>query len=314
MLILDIIVFAADSRALVEATSNFSFLDRQRIRLRTMRQDMVQRTVQLKNAGKQQEHILPEYDKHENDDMIQAMHDARLEDRKKSAWKRKYRRRWNYMLTGDKSLLEDEDERVRDVVDLILAARSGNYIEVMDIVMHPTDPVSPNAMNEDGLTATYATLLMILKREVLDSEADLAMLGMSKWERFCKLFAHKKENEPKLDLVLRCLLFMGGNVDFRFLEPSVDGVAAMHNACEAGACDMVDWLLKKGTDMNIRTTLQNKTPLMVALEHNQLEVVNLLLRRGVMLHLDLVDAKGWTALHYAAVYARPELAVVSNIE
>lgn len=208
-------------------------------------------------------------------------------------------------------MLEDEDDKVRDVVDLILAARSGNYIEVMDIVMHPTHPVSPNLMNEDGITATYATLLMILRRELLDSEADLAMLGLSKWERFLKLITRKKENEPKLDLVLRVLLFKGGNVDFRFLEPSVDGVAMMHNAAEAGACDMIDWLLKKGTDMNIRTSLQQKTPLMVALEFNQLEVVNLLLRRGVMLHLDLVDAKGWTALHYAAVYARPELAVVS---
>ena len=57
--------------------------------------------------------------------------------------------------------------------------------------------------------------------------------------------------------------------------------------------------------------MQKKTPLMVALEHNQLEVVDLLLKRGVMMHLQVKDANGWTALHYAASFARLELSVVS---
>jgi hypothetical protein len=65
-----------------------------------------------------------------------------------------------------------------------------------------------------------------------------------------------------------------------------------------------------GTDINLRTKLLKKTPLMVALEHNQLEVVDLLLKRGVMMHLELTDASGWTALHYAACFARVELSVV----
>jgi ankyrin repeat protein len=65
-----------------------------------------------------------------------------------------------------------------------------------------------------------------------------------------------------------------------------------------------------GTDINIRTAIQQKTPLMLALEHNQLEVVDLLLKRGVMMHLQLKDANGWTALHYAACFARVELSVV----
>lgn len=65
-----------------------------------------------------------------------------------------------------------------------------------------------------------------------------------------------------------------------------------------------------GTDINLRTAMQQKTPLMVALEHNQLEVVDLLLKRGVMMHLQLKDANGWTALHYAASFARLELSVV----
>ena len=295
----------------MEATDNISLLDRLRIRVRTMRQDMVQRTIQLKTAGRTQEHILPEYSKEENADMMMALFEARQADREKNKTSRKYRRLFNYYLTGDKSMLEEEERKVRDVQDLVLAARSGNYSEVMDIVLHPTDPVSPNAVNEDGVTATYATLQMILKREVLDSEADLAMLATSRWERVYRLVVRAKEMEPKLDLVLRALLYTGGNVDFKKLEPGVDGFATMHSAVEAGALEMIDWLLKKGTDINIRTSLQQKTPLMLAMEYSQLEVVNLLLRRGVMIHLELVDVNGWTALHYAAAYSRIELAVVS---
>lgn len=83
----------------MEATSNFTFLDRWRIYIRTMKQDMVQRTVQLKN-NKTQEHILPEYEKDANNDLIESMYEARLLDRKKSAWRRKWKRRFRYMITS----------------------------------------------------------------------------------------------------------------------------------------------------------------------------------------------------------------------
>jgi hypothetical protein len=125
---------------------------------------------------------------------------------------------------------------------------TGNYIDVLEIILHPTQPVSPNQQNEDGITATYATLMMILKREVLDSEADLANIGLSKFERFWKAMRKKIELEPKLDLVLRALLYCGGKVDFQKMESGVDGTAVMHSAAETGALDMVDWLLKKGEE------------------------------------------------------------------
>lgn len=74
-------------------------LDRWRIHYRIMKQDMVQRAVELKN-NKTQEHMLPEFDKNSNDEIIKAMYDARQLDQQKSAWKRKWRRRWNYVITG----------------------------------------------------------------------------------------------------------------------------------------------------------------------------------------------------------------------
>ena len=299
-----------DTRSQVEAANNMGFLDRQRVWLRTMRQNMVKNTLELKSTVKIQEHILPVYSKTDNDNLVRDMHSARLEERSRTLNSRMRKRRINYFFTGNRRMLQDEDDLERDVDDLILAARAGNYLEVMDIVLHRSKPVSPNAVNQDGVTATYATLTMILKREVLDSEADLARLQTSGPERLYQLLFGEKAVDPKLDLVLRILLYAGGNVDFKRIEGGVDGTAVMHNAVETGALDMIDWLIKKGTSINIRTTLRQKTPLMIALEFNQLEVMNLLLRRGVMLHLELEDSNGSTALHYAASYARVEMAMV----
>ena len=65
-----------------------------------------------------------------------------------------------------------------------------------------------------------------------------------------------------------------------------------------------------GTNINLRTAIQQKTPLMIALEHNQLDTMLMLLRCGAMMSLELVDVNGWTPLHYAACYGRIELAMV----
>jgi ankyrin repeat protein len=299
---------------MVEATENFSLLDRLRIRYRNMRKNMVQRAMQLKSAGKKQDHILPDYEKEENERYIRALYEARLADRERTKKSRARWRRVKYMVSGNRKLLEDEDDRVRDVDDLILAARAGNYTEVIDILLHPTHPVSPNQVNQDGITPTYAAMQMILKSEVLDSDADLAMLQSSRWEKLYKTLFKGSGLKPQLDIVLRAMMYMGGDIDFDRIEPGVDGYAMMHSAAEIGAVDMMDWLLKNGTPLNIRTTLQQKTPLMMALQYNQLEAVNLLLRRGVLLHLELKDVNGWTALHYAASYARVELSIVRCVD
>ena len=123
----------------------------------------------------------------------------------------------------------------------------------MDILLHPTHPVSPNAINEDGITATYATLLMILKREVLDT--DVSNTGLTTWELFWKALKKKTKKEAKLDLVLRCLLHCGGKVNFQKIEASVDGMAIIHSAAECGAVDMIEWLLKQGTEITTPTTI-----------------------------------------------------------
>ena len=54
--------------------------------------------------------------------------------------------------------------------DLTLAARSGNFEGVLMMLHHPAIPVPVNALNTDGVTATYCALLMIMKDEMLDAQ------------------------------------------------------------------------------------------------------------------------------------------------
>ena len=54
--------------------------------------------------------------------------------------------------------------------DLTLAARSGNLDGVIRMLFHPFNPLDVDELNTDGVTATYCTLLMIMKNEILGKQ------------------------------------------------------------------------------------------------------------------------------------------------
>ena len=88
-------------------------------------------------------------------------------------------------------------------------------------------------------------------------------------------------------------------------------ITLLSSAAEMGSIEMMEWLWKIGTSIDICTTLCKKTPLMCALEHDQMEAMLWLLRNGAMLSLEMRDSQGWTAMHYAAAFARTEAGIVS---
>jgi hypothetical protein len=167
------------------------------------------------------QHILPPYDAEENSALVKGLIDARA--RQRETRRRKFIRGVQYILqplTGDKSrkpLQEDElcVLAARGVEDLVLAARCGNFLDCLDLLFHPTHPVSPNEKNEDGVSATYTTLMMILSNEVLDSEAPT--LHSSLQERMWLTFFEPRKARS-LELVLRVLLFAHGDTDIRRVE------------------------------------------------------------------------------------------------
>ncbi|KAJ6084469.1 hypothetical protein N7486_011269 [Penicillium sp. IBT 16267x] len=69
-------------------------------------------------------------------------------------------------------------------------------------------------------------------------------------------------------------------------------------AAQAGQVDIVEALLDRGADIELRTNGQGRTPLVSAAMHRQEEAMWLLLAAGA--NPDVVDGLGSTPLHYAA--------------
>ena len=224
--------------------------------------------------------------------------------------------------------LEDKLEaqrRAQSCDDLVFACQAGDYRKVIDVLDYreslaedfEPSPVQINDISSDGMTATYSTLMMILNKEVLDTDANFDDLFLSPFQlRKKKLLralglggrrGAKVAEAARFDYILALLLFYGGDLNFPKVEFGKDGLTVLHQACLAGALEMVRWLLARGVDVNQLSTLQLRTPLMFAVERDRLEVALFLLKEGAVLSVHHVDALGNNVLHYAALHARPLL-------
>lgn len=116
------------------------------------------------------------------------------------------------------------------------------------------------------------------------------------------------ESIRNLDIVLEILICKGGDIDYiRYLKGDVDGCAVIHEAAMRGCVGMMQWLIKHGSDVDIVTKNLLKSPLMIAVEKNHMDVVLLLLHTKAIYRINSIDSKGWTALHYAAAYGSVDL-------
>ena len=76
------------------------------------------------------------------------------------------------------------------------------------------------------------------------------------------------------------------------------GKACIHIASERGHDHIIDYLLSKGSNIDLTTTKDNITPLMLACCENKLECINKLLKGGALIFKK--NLSGFTAMHYAA--------------
>ncbi len=156
--------------------------------------------------GKKNAHKLPPFIKEENDRIVEeiiAEFQERLEKRIKAN-----ERGVKYLKRAD-----EFENQYFNADDLSLAARSGNYEVVLQILLHPVHSLEVDALNTDGVTATYCTLMMIMKDEILDAQFTLfekdsfiRRTGRALWQAL-----RRSEQPAKTSLitVLRILIYSG---------------------------------------------------------------------------------------------------------
>jgi len=83
------------------------------------------------------------------------------------------------------------------------------------------------------------------------------------------------------------------------------GRTVLHGACAMRQNHMVDWLVRRGADVNARERVLGETPLMSAAGTGEAGIVSTLLLNGA--DPDLVDNNGNTALAYAKRYGQQEV-------
>jgi len=120
-------------------------------------------------------------------------------------------------------------------IDLILAAKAGNYNTVIDILEHPFSPIGPNEVDaNESITATYAAILSTLNLEQpvkkIELKVDVEDLLLSPWQRLMKRF-RKKVLGGKLDICIKVLLYKGGDINFVKTAKDEDGKGLLHVAC-----------------------------------------------------------------------------------
>lgn len=87
----------------------------------------------------------------------------------------------------------------------------------------------------------------------------------------------------------------------------------MHEAAQNGSVEMLKWLVSKKADINIRSTVRQSTPLMLAAAGGHIDAMMFLLSKGAVAHVNDLDNKGMSALHYTAVFGAPEHADILMI-
>ena len=90
-------------------------------------------------------------------------------------------------------------------------------------------------------------------------------------------------------------------------QPGEGGMTPLHWAVRGNATPCVKWLLRKGVDVNAKTSA-SRTALHLAAEWNHTEMIWLLVEAGI--DLDRQDTKGRTALHRATYGGQVEAAEV----
>ncbi len=240
------------------------------------------------------------------------------------------------LLFGIKDEEEEEALAKKDIVippknidDLLLACDTGDYRKMIklldsrendeamyDPALHCT--VSIHAKSFDGMTALYSVLSKILQQDFASPtnsrQAELVQnLFATDWQIFYrKYFVSNKQRlqaakafvrNLQLNKTIPLLLYYGADINYCRTSNSNDGHSILHCTVQTNQFGYLRWLIDHGADVNQLTSILHATPLMLAVQANQMEMVRFLLNpensRSILM-INHADEEGNTVLHYAA--------------
>jgi ankyrin repeat protein len=105
-------------------------------------------------------------------------------------------------------------------------------------------------------------------------------------------------------------LHFGADINFRTVDAGCDGKSILHVAVESGSLGSTLWFLNNGCNVNLCTTRDEITPLMIAAKKNRLDMLLLLIKHGALASIHSKDYQGWTALHYAGAWGGNDVVMV----
>ena len=179
---------------------------------------------------------------------------------------------------------------------------------MLDIIYHPKHPIEVNTVNKDGDCVLYRILCETLQNIHDKIEEDDDMAEIFKPQPFYvnrKFRKRIRKMTGKKEWVIKILLYSGADLNFMSSSKAYEAGSLLHFAVERNLLQIVEWLVEKGVDVNGRTTMLHRTPLMIAALKGHGDIVMFLLNKGAMLTLNDKDDRGWTPLHFAAGFCNP---------
>lgn len=195
----------------------------------------------------------------------------------------------------------EEPNRKRTV--LILAAKHGQ-LECVDellkrgVLVNKADKFNMTALmyaSKEGHTDCVKILLNRMAGPNCTDEN-----GYTAMHYACK-FGHLN--------IVSLLYERGGSLEIRDL---VEGKTPLHIASQYGKKDVVARLLDFEAKVNRRTTFDKFTAVMLASKEGYKSIVSLLIARGA--DVNLVDAYGWSPLHFASSWGRKDTTLILIVE
>jgi ankyrin repeat protein len=207
-------------------------------------------------------------------------------------------------------LLDPYADHKYNLSDLMQACMSRDIYLMLDILYHPKYPIDVNSITKEGDTALYRVLMESMQNEFegVEEENDATNLfSPSPWWVPGIWRKKPKRIVGKIEWVLKILLYSGAGLDYVSSNTTHESGTLLHGAVERNLPHMVSWLIEKGCDPNVRTTMLRRTALMLACLKDCPDIALYLLTKGAMTVLNEQDTRGWSALHFAAAFSQPNV-------